>query len=333
MPGVRGQDLGPGAGRGLGASDLSVLRAPPGLHRRRRGEQQEPAAVERGAAQEQIARVQARRARRLVGRVVLVDQRQRGRGRQRGEQGGAGPDHHAAAPARGREPGAAPLGLGHPAVEADRVEPARPARGGLAVGRDDERGAGLALEMLGEPGLPAMIRPELGLVRGARRRIGGGRDGLRRERARRGRQQGQERGAPRGEALARGPARQLERGVRQQRHRLDRPLERLQGGRVAFTEPDHHPHTAPAVEWRAHPLAPGHAEARRDRVGERVVDGDIEDDIRDQPSVRPPSFARASYSRRASFRSSQAMRLNSWPGLRSRNAGWKVGTSTAVRKA
>ena len=123
------------------------------LHRRRGGEQQEPAPVERGATQEQVPRVQARRARRLVGRVVLVDQGQRGRGRQRGEQGGAGADHHAAAPARGREPGAAPLRLGHPAVEADRVEPARPARGGLAVGRDDERGAGLPLEMLGEPGL------------------------------------------------------------------------------------------------------------------------------------------------------------------------------------
>jgi len=48
-------------------------------------------------------------------------------------------------------------------------------------------------------------------------------------------------------------------------------------------------------------------------------------------AYRGPSPWRASYSRRASLRSSQAMRRNSGPGLRSRKAGWKVGTSTLAR--
>ncbi len=38
---------------------------------------------------------------------------------------------------------------------------------------------------------------------------------------------------------------------------------------------------------------------------------------------------RLSYSRLASLRSSHAMRLYSCPGLRRRNAGWKVGINTA----
>src|SRR5262249_57626563 len=98
--------------------------------------------------------------------------------------------------------------------------------------------------------------------------------------------------------------------------------ERLEPVGLALPQGDHHADPAAARERRAHPLAAMERDTGGHRVGERVIDRDIEDDIRDQPGSRPPSLARASYSRRASLRSSHAMRLYSWPGLRRRNAGW-----------
>ena len=152
-------------------------------------------------------------------------------------------------------------------------------------------------------------------------------------------------------------------GLREHGHRLDRALQRLQPGRVALAEPDHHADPRPALERRADPLPPGDHQTRRNHIRERVVDRNIKDDVGDHSTTsvrqlgecgghfwapaygepeeldeypldtlyRDPSPERASYSRRASLRSSQAMRRNSGPGLRSRKAGWKVGTSTLAR--
>src|SRR5262249_14114100 len=120
----------------------------------------------------------------------------------------------------------------------------------------------------------------------------------------------------------------------------------LERGGVGVAHGDDHADPRAAVKRGAHALAAPEGRPRRDRVGERLTPRQVEHYVADHVGRRPDPIriaaapprrqadgpggaeapTRRSYSRRASLRSSQAMRLNSCPGLRSRNAGWKVGT-------
>src|SRR5206468_2373671 len=253
-PRVGQTDGGPRArrrGDGLGAP---AVRPPPHLYARRRGRQQEGRALARRALEHDVARMDARRARGLVGGLVLVEQDERARRRHWRKQRRA---------RAGREPrravGQLPPRLGtnllvHAGVEPDDLidlrEPLRPARRRVHVGRDHERAALGSLDALEHALLPTRTDQQ------------------------------------RGASLRRVP-----RGA---------------GG------------------W-LHASGVARAPSRR-ALGRRT-------DARPERRRRRPRSShfvrRRSYSRLASFRSSQAMRRYSGPGLRSRNAGWNVGISTA----
>ena len=212
----------------------------------------------RGPPHEQVARVEARGAGRLVGGIVLVEQDE-GRGRrQRHEERRARAHDDAGAAAGRREPRRAPSGLG------TRRCRAGPRRAAAPIARPPSRsGAITSAAPVSRSGrsasrrLAAMIRPELGPCAGGPAADARAARGLAARAAARA-AQGQEGGAPRTRGSPRGPARQLERGPRQHRHRLHRALERLAAPRsLALAERHHHPHPAPALQWRAHPLAAG----------------------------------------------------------------------------
>ena len=232
---------------------------------------------------------------------------------------------------------AAPLRLGDAAVEPGGVEPSRPARGRLAVGRDDERGAGLALAGTRRAGPRAAASVQSSGARGGPGAgAAGGDDGLGRALRAAGGGSSESRVEPHDERLSAAAQRPSSSAAsREHGHRLDGALQRLQPGR---DRPRGAPTTTPT---RARPWSGALTRCpRRDRqpvghdVGERMIERNIEDDVGDHERARAERLSgrwarqravRRSYSRRASLRSSQAMRLYSWPGLRSRKAGWKVG--------
>src|SRR5439155_17007449 len=128
------------------------------------------------------------------------------------------------------------------------------------------------------------------------------------------------------EALCGDPSREIELRGGEDRRGIDDGAERLEVPVAALAHGDHEPDARTAAQRRAHALAGLDRDVVGDAIGEGVWDGNVEDEIRDAHyRVR-----RWSYSRFASLRSSHAMRRYSGPGLRSRNAGWNVGTSTAL---
>src|SRR6185369_9970276 len=139
------------------------------------------------------------------------------------------------------------------------------------------------------------------------------------------RQQRRERAAERRERLLGDPAREGQAVAVEDARAVDHAEQRFQVGRgLVLAQCHDHAGAIGTPERGDDTLARGEPPVVGDAIRERMRQRSIERDVGDDHRV-----LRWSYSLLASLRSSQAIRLNSWPGLRSRNAGWKVGMSTA----
>src|SRR3989442_348913 len=246
--------------------------------------------------------------------------------------------------ARGqRGPGARARLVVHAGVQARHrpvlVQALRPAAGGLDVGDDDQRGRPRRRDALEQPPLAALADQHVrfwglaGFCIGGRARLEAWVACSKRFPAPyrlvtryapwRREQRGQ-RAAERGQGLLGDPGRERESGGIEHRRRIDDARERLQPGRVAVAKADDDADALGAAERGGDALADGERPVGRHAIRKRVVERNVERDVGERHRV-----LRLSYSRRASLRSSQAMRLYSGPGLRRRNAGWNVGIRTA----
>ena len=112
------------------------------------------------------------------------------------------------------------------------------------------------------------------------------------------------------------PAREREPAGVEHGRGIEDARERLQSGGVAVAKADDDADALGAAQRGGDALADGQRPAGRHAIRERMIEGNVERDVGERHRV-----LRLSYSRRASLRSSQAMRLYSGPGLRRRNAG------------
>src|SRR5207253_8666009 len=118
----------------------------------------------------------------------------------------------------------------------------------------------------------------------------------------------------RSETLVGDPAAKVETGCGNDGRRIHDVLDGPQARLVPFAEGHHHAHAGAApAERRPHPLAARELQVAGKEIREGMVERKVEHHLRDHPLVK------RSHSRRASLRSSQAMRLYWSPGLRSRN--------------
>ena len=266
-------------------SILVVVGAPPALRRGRGGQQEQAAALDCGPPHEQLARVNARGAGRLVSGIVLVEQDEgRGRG-QRHEERRAGADDDAGAAAGRREPRRAPGGWRLAAVEPRGLEASGPSRRRLPVGRDHERRA-RPPQRADERRVSLHAHPELGLDRGAGAHRGRRSDWLARAPERHRRHERQEGRPQRREALLGRPPPDIERGLRQNRRRLHRALEGPQPRGLPLADGHHHPHPRSPLQGRAHPLPHGNREAFGHGVGEGPGQRYIEYDVGNHARAR-----------------------------------------------
>ena len=273
--------------------------------------------------------MKARRPRRLVRRLVLVDQRHRRAGGQRSEQRRARPHGQVRAAGGERLPRGGAfrvLGAGVQARDfGELLQPLRPAARALDVAGDHERSARSREPIQESAFAPASAQDERRLRRDSF--ACGGHDVRRGTGA--GRRQHRERGGPEaGQALTGEEARELECCGPKQGGGVNEPRDRSQprAHHGFFAHAHDQPHPLGAAEGRRHTLSRADGQVRGNAVRKRLIDRRVEHHVGD---ARGHRVRRWSYSRLASLRSSQAMRLYSCPGLRRRNAGWNVGIRMA----
>ena len=272
----------PRRGRRAVESHPAAVALPPQLHARCGAGEQRAQPVPTRAFERDVPRVHARRARRLVGRLVLVDQRDR-RARGQRRQEGRPCAHRQRGLASGeRVPGLRPLGVGHAGIQthdvAELAQALRPAGCAFDVGGEHERRRPSTGDALDQPRLPSSADEELG-----RRWVATLRLCARawHRRGRRGRHEGETRGAQARRAVGGDPAYQVERGVVEHGGRLDRAQNRLQLLAVVRSDVDDHADAGRPAQRGQHALASRDRQALGDSIRERMGDRSVERDVRD----------------------------------------------------